>query len=118
MNPPDHDAPAMGRDDNDEGLPLPCPHGLMAATLALMTRWAVPEPGCRLAQPDLRHILARKVVSNLFFLQQHPQVPPGLRRVAQGLHTQWLPLTVADTAHPASADTTGPIPTSPAPLLH
>lgn len=84
-------------DDNpppeDDG--LPCAVGLLAATLALMTGHAAPDPTARVDAATLQQLTARKIVSNLFFLQQHPHLPPGLRQVASQLHARWLPLAKA-----------------------
>lgn len=71
---------------------LPCAAGLLAATLALMTGHARPEPGASVDAATLRRLTARKIVSNLFFLQHHPQLPPGLRQVAAQLQARWQPL--------------------------
>jgi hypothetical protein len=70
----------------------PCAFGLLVGTLALMTAHATPEPAAREDTTTLRRLMARKIVSNLFFLQQHPDAPPPLRQVATRLHARWLPL--------------------------
>lgn len=68
---------------------------MLAATMALMTSHAAPEPAARVDADTLRRLTARKVVSNLFFLRQHPALPAGMRRVLDRLHGQWLPLAQA-----------------------
>ena len=40
--------------DPGEDQVLPCPHALIASTLALMTTWADPAPGCALDVLSLR----------------------------------------------------------------
>jgi len=82
-------------DDTDEDR-LPCAIGLLAATLALMTGHAAPTPEASVDRTTLQRLTARKIVSNLFFLQQHPQLPPGLRQVASQLQGRWQPLAHAD----------------------
>jgi len=88
MNPGDQ---AEDPDVGDAG--LPCAMGLLAATMALMTGYAAPHPGARVDAETLRRLTARKIVSNLFFLQHHPDLPPGLRQVAQRLHGHWMALS-------------------------
>lgn len=88
-------------DDDRDGAGIPCAFGMLAATMALMTGHAAPEPGARVDADTLRRLTARKVVSNLFFLRQHPALPPGMRRVLDRLHGQWLPLAQPDAASAA-----------------
>lgn len=82
--------------DTDDDLPLPCPHALIAGTLALMTTWADPAPGSALDVASLRSLLARKVVSNLFFLAEHPALSPGMRQVMAQARERWQGLTRAE----------------------
>jgi hypothetical protein len=70
----------------------PCAGALVAGTFALMTAWANPEPGARIGLQEQRALLARKIVSNLFFLQQHPALAEPLRRVIAQTHQRWLPM--------------------------
>jgi hypothetical protein len=70
--------------------PAPCAAALVAGTLALMTTWA--DSGAGPTADDRRRVLARKVVSNLFFLSQHPGLMPALRQVAAKTHERWVPL--------------------------
>ena len=85
----------MTPDDHDEET-LPCGVALLAATLALMTAHAAPEPTARVDAACQRRLMARKIVSNLFFLQHHPDLPPGLRQVAANAHGHWQALVAAD----------------------
>lgn len=89
--------------DTDDDVPLPCPHALIAGTLALMTTWADPAPGNALDVASLRSLLARKVVSNLFFLAEHPALPPGMRQVMAQVRGRWQALASAGGAAPAPA---------------
>ncbi len=77
---------------DDDSADAPCAIALLAGTLALMTGHAAPEPGARVDADTLRRLTARKIVSNLFFLQHHPALPPGLRQVASQLHGRWVML--------------------------
>ena len=86
----------------DPGEPtLPCAGGLIAGTLALMTCWADPAPGGTSTEEEQRALMARKIVSNLFFLREHPDVAPGLRQVIGKVHERWLLLA---TAPPVAAN--------------
>lgn len=82
----------------DDAAELPCAAGLLAATLALMSGFAMPEPEARVDAATLRRLTARKIVANLFFLQQHPAPPPGLRLVASRLHHRWQTLVPCEVA--------------------
>ena len=77
-------------DGDDAQAVGPCAFGLLVGTLALMTAHAAPEPAAQADPATLRRLMARKIVSNLFFLQQHPDAPPPLRQVATRLHARWL----------------------------
>jgi hypothetical protein len=90
---------APDTDDADAG--LPCAGGLVAATLALMTTWAAPAPDAAVDAEQQRWLIARKVVSNLFFLSNHPEVGPGLRNVMVKVHLRWV--EIAQGAQPAAA---------------
>jgi hypothetical protein len=72
---------------SEELADLPCPTALVAGTFALMTAWAAPD-----AATTQRSLIARKIVSNLFFLRQHPALGEPLRRVLANAHEQWLPI--------------------------
>jgi hypothetical protein len=89
-------------DFDDDTPPRPCAGGLLAGTLALMTCWAAPEAGAKVDARAQRALIARKVVSNLFFLRDHPDVGPGLQQVVGRLHQRWILLAqdAAITAPP------------------
>jgi hypothetical protein len=73
---------------------LPCAGGLIAGTLALMTSWAAPaDPACAAQRP----LLARKIVSNLFFLRHHPDLGEPMRLVIGKVHERWLPLAQGES---------------------
>jgi hypothetical protein len=106
MNSPDH--------FEDDTAARPCAGGLLAGTLALMTCWAAPEPEAKVDAQRQRSLIARKVVSNLFFLRDHPDVGPGLQQVVGRLHQRWVlianeaavsapPLDLAAAAAPSGA---------------
>jgi hypothetical protein len=107
----DHaDEPA---DDHD---PLPDIDVLVAGTVALMTAWAQPCPTSPLPPADLRRLLARKVVSHLFFLTKHPLARPALRLSLQRAHQHWLALAQPGTGAAVTWDAL--VTDSVAPLLH
>lgn len=87
---------------DDDPLPLPSLEALVAGTIALMTCWADPCTDTRLDTAAQRSLLARKVVSNLFFLQNHPQASEALRQVMSNAHERWVALTQSNAA-PAGA---------------
>lgn len=85
-----------------DSLDLPCAQALLAAVVALMSAYAHPAPGAGCDLDLHRRLLARKVVSNLFFLRQHPDVPPPLRQVMAHVHQHWSVLAEGPvTAAPA-----------------
>lgn len=85
---------------------LPCPDALIAGTVALMTAWAAPCSSCSLDTDQQRHLFARKLLSNLLLLQQHPALSPGLRQVMAQAHARWSAVAnavdqnIPRTAHP------------------
>lgn len=85
----DGDAAPMEHDQ----LETPCAFGLLAATVALMTRYADPAPDAKVDIDKMRDLLARKIVSNLFFLQHHPSVPPGFSHVMAQARRHWAGIT-------------------------
>jgi hypothetical protein len=93
-------------DLEDQQPALPCAGGLIAGTLALMTCWASPEPHATATEEEQRALMARKIVSNLFFLREHPDVAPGLRTVVAKVHQRWLLLAPHMTAMPEQPDDT------------
>ena len=80
---------------------LPSIDALIAGTVALMTTWADPCPHAPLPPADLRRLVARKVVSNLFFLQHHPLLSPPLRQSLAHAHARWVGLAHAEQPHTA-----------------
>lgn len=97
--------------DDDSDLRMPSLEALVAGTVALMTTWADPCPEARVGTAEQRRLLARKVVSNLFFLQNHPCASPALRQVMVNAHQRWVVLAQeasteglgSQTSHSASA---------------
>ena len=69
--------------DDDDGYEMPSADALLAGTLALMTGHA--ESACD------RHkgLMSKKIVSNLFFLAEHPALNPHFRLVVQRMHGHW-----------------------------
>lgn len=98
---------AEAADDGEAS--YPCVQGLIAANVALMTAYANPAPQARVDAETQRRLLARKVVSNLFFLREHPLLSPALRQVMAHAHQHWqclaaaVPAPAAAWAEPASA---------------
>lgn len=81
----------------------------MAGTVALMTTWADPCPEARIDPATQRSLLARKVVSNLFFLQNHPQISDSPRRVMAKAHGRWVEIARRGQATGASTPVTGTV---------
>jgi hypothetical protein len=90
-------------DDDAAGVPrLEC---LVAGTLALMTCWADPPADLRVEPATHRRLLARKIVSNLFFICRHPHASESLRAVMGKARCRWQALACpacADAADPAA----------------
>lgn len=68
----------------EEEYTLPSVEALMAGTLALLTGYAQSAPDCA-----HRPLMAKKVVSNLFFLSAHPQLSPPMQTMLANLRTRW-----------------------------
>lgn len=69
---------------------MPCPLAILAGTMALMTRYADPNPGqSRAGEVEVHPLLAKKIASNLLFLQRHPALPEQFGRVMAQVHAQW-----------------------------
>jgi hypothetical protein len=66
---------------------LPCIDGMLAGTLALMTGYA--EHKCEQGNAQSRYLMAKKIVSNLFFLASHPKMPAPLAAVMRNLQMHW-----------------------------
>ncbi len=75
-----------------EELNPPCLEALVAGTFALMTCWAAPTADAKRPSQRQRTLMARKIVSNLFFLKNHPHASPGLRQVMARAHERWVML--------------------------
>ena len=73
-----------------EDVTLPCAQALVAGTVALMTVWADPCLDGAADAATQRLLVARKIVSNLFFLQQHPHLGEPLRQVMANAHRRWV----------------------------
>ena len=92
---------------NEDGeYTLPCVEALLAGTLALMTGHAQSDDAVH------RRLMAKKIASNLFFLNQHPGLTEAFRTVLNRLQKSWqqfdaeadMPLTSATPQglwHPA-----------------
>ncbi|MBP6903499.1 MAG: hypothetical protein KBC73_25665 [Burkholderiaceae bacterium] len=78
--------------DDDTKPSLPSLEALVAGTVALMTAWADPSPPARGDLATQRRLLARKIVSNLFFIQHHPCASAALRQVMANAHAHWVGL--------------------------
>ncbi len=74
-----HNAPCF----EDEYV-MPTVEALMAGTLALLTGYAQSAPDCA-----HRPLMAKKVVSNLFFLSGHPQLSAPMQTMLANLRTRW-----------------------------
>ena len=76
-------------DSHNDTPQKPCAFGLLAATVSLMTRYADPAPDAKVGKDKMRDLLARKIVSNLFFLKHHPDLPAGFGQVMAQAHQHW-----------------------------
>ena len=74
---------------------MPCAEAMLAGTLALMTGHAQSGDDAH------RHLMAKKIRSNLFFLAQHPGLNPTFRQVVGRMHSAWDALL--NTPHPCMA---------------
>lgn len=95
----------MPTDSAPDSTDLPCPDVLAGATMALMSQWAATPPRTVDSErsPDLRRLMARKIVSNLFFLMHHPLAKPAFRQVMAQVHAHWQALLDAAAPAPATA---------------
>lgn len=87
--------------DRDDDATLPSLEALIVGTLALATSWADPAADARVDTETQRRLMARKLVSNLFFLHHHPLASPAFREVAARLHARWV--TLAEGEAPCAA---------------
>jgi hypothetical protein len=70
----------------DEEYRLPCAEALLAGTLALMTGHA--QACCS----NQRHLMAKKIGTNLSQLAEHPQLLPQFRAMLWNLGKHWQAL--------------------------
>lgn len=89
----------------DERPTLPCAQMLIGTTVALMTAFANPHPEASVPAAMQRRLMARKIVSNLFFLKEHPGLGQHLREVFLSAHALWAALA---GQLDAEADAPGP----------
>lgn len=87
---------------SDEHDPPPCCVALLAGTLTLMTAFA-DDTGDRTGAATQRRMMARKIASNLFFLSQHPDLPPPFRTVAARLQAGWAERGAVTAGAPSPA---------------
>jgi hypothetical protein len=71
----------------DIDVELPCIDGMLVGTLALMTGYA--EHQCEQGNPRCRDLMAKKIVSNLFFLATHPNLSAAMAAVMRNLQGHW-----------------------------
>ncbi|MBI5718979.1 MAG: hypothetical protein HZC37_15020 [Burkholderiales bacterium] len=108
------DRPDPRGDEHDD---LPCWVALVAGSMALMSAHAAPEATARICAQAQRRLMARKIVSNLFFLRHHPHAPPGVRHVAARMQDMWVPLAQDEPgADAAPGPEHLPKPPEPAPV--
>ena len=88
----------LGEDD-----PVPCAQALVAGTVALMTAWADPCPECAGQGAPQREHIARRIVSNLFFLSHHPYLASPLREVMARAHRRWVGVAQGVQGAPSTA---------------
>lgn len=100
-----HDTACEACAMDDEAHTLPSVEALTAGTLALMTGYAQSATGC-----PHRSLMARKLLSNLFFLSEHPHVSPPMRAMLVNLRARWQP--AAEAAPAAGSER------QPSPLWH
>ena len=105
----------------DDELPVPCLEALVAGTFALMTSWAAPALSATVTPGRQRLLIARKIVSNLFFLKAHPYASPALRQVMANAHERWVAVCNAagnDQAPVMAAELYASMPPDAAGMLH
>ncbi len=97
-------------DDPTEDVTLPCAQALVAGTVALMTVWADPCPDGTADLATQRLLVARKIVSNLYFLRQHPHLGEPLRQVMANAHQRWVGVARAAEQGGVLPASTGSVP--------
>ncbi len=92
----------------DINVELPCIDGMLMGTLALMTGYA--EHQCEQGNPRCRDLMAKKIVSNLFFLATHPRLSVPMAAVMRNLQGHWHTLSALTSlesdATPGTAQST------------
>lgn len=88
---------------------MPSAEAMLAGTLALMTGHA--QSACA----RQRSLLSKKIVSNLFFLSQHPTLSPHFKVVAERMRPHW---TVLSQAFDPTTSAPQPASAAPQPLWH
>lgn len=83
--------------DTTEEHVMPCAEAMLAGTLALMTGYA------QQGDAGVRSLMARKVVSNLFFLAGHPHLSDAFRTMLGNLRAHWQ-AEVSKAGQPAALD--------------
>ena len=78
---------------------------LLAGTFASITTWADPHLTEETALNRQRDLIARKIVSNLYYLKTHPEISEELRMVLGRSHDRWLSIARRECPCEAS-DTT------------
>ncbi len=76
-------------DPGAEEYEMPCAEAMLAGTLALMTAFAQSN------HPQHGRLMAKKIVSNLFFLAQHPRLSGEFRQVLLRMKGAWDGLVCA-----------------------
>jgi hypothetical protein len=100
MNPP-------VEDESVQEYVMPCAEAMLAGTLALMTGYA------QHGDAGVRSLMAKKVVSNLFFLSGHPHLSDHFKTMLGNLRSRWQ-LEVERGANPVATLT----PSQPQSLWH
>jgi hypothetical protein len=85
---------------SDIEVELPSIDGMLAGTMALMTGYA--EHQCEQGNGNCRHLIAKKIVSNLFFLASHPQLPGAMAQVLRNLQNHWHTLSALSALEAAA----------------
>jgi hypothetical protein len=86
---------------SDIDVDLPSIDGMLAGTMALMTGYA--EHQCEQGNANCRNLMAKKIVSNLYFLVKHPQMSKAMASVMCTLQNHWQTLSALGALE-ASAD--------------
>lgn len=85
----------------DEEYEMPSAEAMLAGTLALMTGYVQQQ------DDGIKQLMAKKVVSNLFFLTHHPYLSEAFRQMLTQLRERWqssVALADAGVRHPATPE--------------